>query len=113
MKPMFKGLDTETQLLVGIGAAVAAGCIPCLEKMVDLADKASIESKKLKAAAIIGQFVKEQPVTHMRAAADRLLRTHLQGAEAKTVACPAEVFKNEGKRCGCQTDSAAEPCGCS
>ena len=65
MKPMFKGLDTETQLLVGIGAAVAAGCIPCLEKMVDLADKASIELKKLKAAAIIGQFVKNQPTAHM------------------------------------------------
>ncbi len=112
MKPMFKGLDTETQLLVGIGAAVAAGCIPCLEKMVDLADKASIESKKLMAAAIIGQFVKDQPAMHMKAVADRLLGTHLQGA-AKTVACPAGVSQSEGGKCGCQTDSVAEPCGCS
>jgi SAM-dependent methyltransferase len=112
MKPMFKGLDTETQLLIGIGAAVAAGCIPCLEKMVDLADKASIESKKLKAAAIIGHFVKNQPAAHMEVAADRLLGTHLQKA-AKTVACPAEVSENEGGKCGCQTDSVAEPCGCS
>lgn len=112
MKPMFKGLNTETQLLVGIGAAVAAGCIPCLEKMVDLADKASIRSKKLKAAAIIGQFVKDQPAAHMEVAADRLLGTHLQMA-AKTVACPAEVSESEGSNCGCQTDSAAESCGCS
>lgn len=111
MKPMFKGLDTETQLLVGIGAAVAAGCIPCLERMVGLADKASIESKKLKAAAIIGQFVKDQPAAHMKVAADRLLGTHLQGA-AKTVDCPAEVSGSEGGKCGCQTDSATKPCGC-
>ena len=29
MKLFTKGLDTETQLLVAVGSAVAAGCIPC------------------------------------------------------------------------------------
>ena len=66
MKAMFKGLDTETQLLVGVGAAVAAGCIPCLETMVSMAEKEGIDGKKLKAAAIVGQFIKEQPAGHMK-----------------------------------------------
>lgn len=112
MTQMFKGLDTETQLLVGIGAAVAAGCIPCLETMVDLAEKASIDSKRLKAAAIIGQFVKDQPAAHMKTAADNLLGTHLEAAASKVV-CPAENSENESSNCDCQAETAAETCGCS
>lgn len=61
MKPFPKGLDNETQLLVAAGAAVAAGCIPCLESIHQLAETAGIESKKMKSAAVVGQFIKEQP----------------------------------------------------
>jgi AhpD family alkylhydroperoxidase len=60
MKPLFKGLDTETQLLVAIGSAVASGCIPCLENISGLARTEGIAEKKLKAAAIIGQFVEHE-----------------------------------------------------
>ena len=112
MNQLFKGLDTETQLLVGIGAAVAAGCIPCLEKMTVLASEASIESKKLKAAAIIGQFVKDQPIAQIKAAADRLLGTHLQSTSAKA-ACPADAPESENDTCGCRTEAAPESCACS
>ncbi|MGD9228506.1 MAG: carboxymuconolactone decarboxylase family protein [Desulfobacterales bacterium] len=94
MKPLFKGLDTETQLLVAIGSAVASGCIPCLENISGMARAEGIEEKKLKAAAIIGQFVKNQPAAHMRATADRLLGTHLQSAKMRTV-CPADSTKEE------------------
>ena len=90
MEAFFKGLDTETQLLVGIGAAVAAGCIPCLETMVDLANGNNLDAKKLKAAAIIGQFVKDQPAAQMKSTADNLLGTHLQ-KEKSQVTCPAET----------------------
>jgi len=100
MKAMFKGLDTETQLLVGIGAAVAAGCIPCLETMVSMAEQEGLDEKRLKAAAIVGQFVKEQPAVHMKEAADRLLNTHLQ-AGAEQVACPMESDRKEKREnCG-------------
>ncbi|MGD9182024.1 MAG: carboxymuconolactone decarboxylase family protein [Desulfobacterales bacterium] len=94
MKPLFKGLDTDTQLLVAIGSAVASGCIPCLENISGMARAEGIEEKKLKAAAIIGQFVKNQPAAHMRATADRLLGTHLQSAKMRTV-CPADSTKEE------------------
>ena len=46
MKLTSRRLDQETQLLVSISAAVASGCIPCLEKMVETASKAGIDPKK-------------------------------------------------------------------
>ena len=53
MKPFYKGLDTETQLLVALGSAVASGCIPCLESITGLARTERIDEKKMRAAAII------------------------------------------------------------
>jgi hypothetical protein len=94
MKPLFKGLDTETQLLVALGSAVASGCIPCLENISSMARTEGIAEKKLKAAAIIGQFVKDQPAANMKATADKLLGTHLQSAPVQTD-CPADATKEE------------------
>lgn len=104
MKPFTKGLDTETQLLVALGAAVASGCIPCLESISAMARAETIDEKRLRAAAIIGQFVKDQPAGHMKAKADELLGTHLQSATDR-VGCPAESEETpavaEIKACGC------------
>ncbi len=94
MKPLFKGLDTETQLLVAVGSAVASGCIPCLENISGMARAEGIEEKKLKTAAIIGQFVKDQPAANMKATADKLLGTHLQSAQIQT-GCPADSMEEE------------------
>jgi len=111
MKPLFKGLDTETQLLVAMGSAVASGCIPCLESITRLARAEQIDEKKMRAAAIIGQFVKDQPAGDMKAAADRLLGTHLQSAQAHG-ACPLEPKEAvPGEQAaGCSPGSS---CGCS
>lgn len=105
-----KGLDTETQLLVALGSAVAAGCMPCLEKIFDQACSEGIETKKLRAAAVTGQFVKDQPANHMKELANELLGTHFNSS-FKEAACPMNsvnteipetVSGNENKRaCGC------------
>jgi AhpD family alkylhydroperoxidase len=110
MKPFNKGLDTETQLLVALGSAVACGCVPCLESITGLARTERIDEKKMRAAAIIGQFVKDQPANNMKSAADKLLGTHLHAA-ASQARCPLEadepskaVDANEsGKACGCSS----------
>ncbi len=111
MKPFTKGLDTETQLLIALGSAVASGCIPCLESISGMARAESIDEKKMRAAAIIGQFVKDQPAGHMKAKADALLGTHLQMA-SNQVECPME--SNAPNSAG---DTAARTpaggCGCS
>ncbi|MGD8990085.1 MAG: carboxymuconolactone decarboxylase family protein [Desulfobacterales bacterium] len=90
MKPFTNGLSSETQLLVALGSAVASGCIPCLESITAMARSEHIDEKKMRAAAIIGQFVKDQPAGHMKARADALLGTHLQAARDQ-VGCPIET----------------------
>lgn len=87
MKPISGILDVETQLLISVGSAVAAGCIPCLQTIVSQARTHGIAETKLKAAARTGQFIKEQPQNHMKAFADELLGTHLQGAPAAGAGC--------------------------
>ena len=106
MKPFHKGLDTETQLLVALGSAVASGCIPCLESITGMARAEGIDEKKMRAAAIIGQFVKDQPANNMKAIADELLGTHLQSAssqagcpmESEETAAAVEVDRNETQK---------------
>ncbi|MDX1707488.1 MAG: carboxymuconolactone decarboxylase family protein [Desulfobacterales bacterium] len=111
MKPFTKGLDTETQLLIAVGSAVASGCIPCLESITGMARAESIDEKKMRAAAIIGQFVKDQPAGHMKAKADALLGTHLQAA-SNQVECPME--SNAPKSAGETAElTPASGCGCS
>ena len=111
MKPLFKGLDTETQLLVAIGSAVASGCIPCLESISGMARSEGIEEKKLKAAAIIGQFVKDQPANNMKATADNILGTHLQSAPVQS-GCPFDSSVEENAKQHEESRSGGG-CGCS
>ncbi len=106
-----KGLESETQLLVGVGSAVAAGCIPCLENIHTMAREAGITEKKLRAAALIGQFVKDQPAHHMKVAADKLLGTHLQ-MRNNSVSCPAEESSPKAENSG-TLDEKQQVCGCS
>jgi hypothetical protein len=64
----------------------------------------------MRAAAIIGQFVKDQPANNMKTTADALLGTHLQSA-AVPERCPMEseetpmaVDHNESRKaCGCSS----------
>ena len=111
MKPLFKGLETETQLLVALGSAVASGCIPCLENITGIARAEGIEEKKLKAAAIIGQFVKDQPANNMKTTADQLLGTHLQAALVQSN-CPFESAEKQSAN-KLEKSKSQEACKCS
>jgi hypothetical protein len=95
MKPVSSVIDLETQLLISVGAAVAAGCIPCLQNIVAQARTYGIDEKKMRAAARTGQFVKEQPIRHMKVFSDELLGTHLLAVPAEAASCPAEVNEKE------------------
>ena len=111
MRLINKSLDSETQLLVGISAAVASGCIPCLEKMAGLANKVGIDPKKIKESAMIGQFVKAQPSQHMKEAADKLLGTHLLKFRTPSD-CSYNNEKTNGGGCDCDSENESESCGC-
>ena len=109
LKPFHKGLDTETQLLVALGSAVASGCIPCLESITGMARAEGIDGKKMRAAAIIGQFVKDQPANNMKATADDLLGTHLQSASSQS-GCPME---SDGAATAVDHNESKKACACS
>jgi AhpD family alkylhydroperoxidase len=109
METYLKGLDPETQILISLGAAVACGCQPCLEKIVAQARASGIGETKLKNAAIIGQFVKDQPAAHMKQLADQLLGTHL-AAGLQSAGCPMDTAKEASGR---PDKPAATGTGCS
>ena len=103
-------VDEEVQYLVAIGSAVASGCQPCLERIVARARDAGIEEKKMKSAAIIGQFVKDQPAADMKQLADQLLGTHLSRAESAPD-CPLSKASNASAPQN-KTADATATCGC-
>ena len=111
MNLMSRRLDQETQLLVSISAAVASGCIPCLEKIVETARRAGIDPNKMKESAIIGQYVKDQPAHHMKEAADKLLGAHLLRFKSPSD-CPVDDKKKEGRAFDRELEKENEFCGC-
>lgn len=113
-KRMQDVLDSETQLLISIGSAVAAGCVPCLETLVAKAHEEGIDEKKLRAAARTGQFVKDKPAAQMKALSDRLLGTHfVLVADQGSACCPLEVGDVAEPSGEVTAEAAGGGCGCS
>ncbi|MEN6319427.1 MAG: carboxymuconolactone decarboxylase family protein [Syntrophaceae bacterium] len=104
-------IDLETQLLISVGAAVAAGCVPCLQNIVEQGRIHGIDEKKMRAAARTGQFMKEQPIKHMKVFSDELLGTHLLGVPAETACCPAGADESEKSKTIASVSTPA--CSCS
>lgn len=96
---------------MAIGSAVASGCIPCLENITGIARAEGIAEKKLKAAAIIGQFVKDQPASQMKTKADQLLGTHLQSAPVQA-GCPMESPREVSTE-AIKSEQSKDRCSCS
>lgn len=91
MSGTIAALDKETRLLVAAGAAIAAGCMPCLETIAAMARSEGVDERKLREAVMTGQHVRDQAAAKMRDFADRLLGTHLQGKVDPSAGgcCPA------------------------
>lgn len=117
MNNTLTALDRETQLLVAAGSAVAAGCIPCLERIVGMARADGVDEKKIKEAVMTGQYVKEQPANMMKAFADKLVGTHLSRKPVTTEGgCPlsGEAAEESGlKSPSADPGCTPEGCGCS
>ena len=100
MNLFVKGLPPDTQILIAMGAAVAAGCQPCLKRIVSLARDEGLDSVQMSAAATIGQFVKDQPDQEMRALAGELLGDD-PGKSASEIGCPCSSSQRaEAECCG-------------
>ena len=85
-------VDYKVTLLIAAGAAMAANCEPCLNKVVPDLLEAGVSEADIRRAVEIGQFVKDRPAAIMKEAADILIGTHLSDKPVEE-GCPAEKMK--------------------
>ena len=84
-------VDFKVTMLIAAGAAMAANCEPCLNKIVPDLIGAGVAEADIRKAVEIGQFVKDKPAAIMKEAADVLTGSQL--ADQQTSAgcgCPSE-----------------------
>ena len=84
-------VDYKVTMLIAAGAAMAANCEPCLNKIVPDLIAAGVAEGDIRKAVEIGQFVKDKPAAIMKEAADVLTGSQL-----------ADQQKSDG--CGCPSE---------
>ena len=84
-------VDFKVTMLIAAGAAMAANCEPCLNKIVPDLIAAGVAEGDIRKAVEIGQFVKDKPAAIMKEAADVLTGSQL-----------ADQQKSDG--CGCPSE---------
>ena len=85
-------IDYRVTMLIAAGAAMAANCEPCLNKVVPDLMAAGVAEADIRKAVEIGQFVKDKPAAIMKEAADVLTGSHLSDLQ-KSEGCPAEKLR--------------------
>jgi hypothetical protein len=85
-------VDFKLTMLIAAGAAMAANCEPCLNKVVPDLIAAGVAEADIRKAVEIGQFVKDKPAAIMKEAADALTGSHLSDPH-QSQGCPAESLK--------------------
>ncbi len=87
-------VDYKVTMLIAAGAAMAANCEPCLNKVIPDLLEAGVTEADIRRAVEIGQFVKDKPAAIMKEAADVLIGTHLSDKVVEQ-GCPAEKMKRK------------------
>ncbi len=86
-------VDYKVSMLIAAGAAMAANCEPCINKIVPDLIEAGVSVPDIRKAVEIGQFVKDKPALLMKEAADTLTGTQLIDKSASPAVCPLEAMK--------------------
>ena len=87
-------VDYKVTMLIAAGAAMAANCEPCLNKVVPDLIEAGVAETDIRKAVEIGQFVKNKPAAIMKEAADALTGSILSEPR-DSEGCPAEALKRQ------------------
>jgi hypothetical protein len=84
-------VDYEVTMLIAAGAAMAANCEMCLNKIVPDLIEAGVGEADIRRAVEIGQFVKDKPAAIMKEAADVLTGSRLsRDSGSGRTGCPAD-----------------------
>jgi len=86
--------DYKVTMLIAAGAAMAANCEPCLNRVVPDLIEAGVADADIRKAVEIGQFVKDKPAAIMKEAADALTGAHMSDPH-KSAGCPAEALNQQ------------------
>jgi alkylhydroperoxidase/carboxymuconolactone decarboxylase family protein YurZ len=93
-RKVFGIVDYRVSMLIAAGAAMAANCEPCLNKVVPDLIAAGVAETDIRKAVEIGQFVKDKPAAIMKEAADALTGSQLEGSKkSEGCGCPADGLK--------------------
>jgi alkylhydroperoxidase/carboxymuconolactone decarboxylase family protein YurZ len=85
-------IDRNITLLIAAGAAMAANCEPCLNKIVPDLIEAGIDQDDIRRAVEIGQFVKDKSAENMKEVAEVLTGVSLS-RKPLSEGCPADSMK--------------------
>lgn len=99
-------MEEKVKLLIAVGAAVAANCIPCLKTAVDQVRDSGIEKKEILEAIQIGRLIRRGANGKMDQFTSTLTGNNVSGAEEK---CPFGVTDEKFAEWVSQDDQ----CGCS
>jgi hypothetical protein len=87
-------VDFKVTMLIAAGAAMAANCEPCLNKVIPDLIAAGVAEADIRKAVEIGQFVKDKPAAIMKEAADVLTGSQLADQQnSNDCGCPSERLK--------------------
>lgn len=87
-------VDYKVSLLIAAGAAMAANCEPCLNKVVPDLIEAGVAEADIRKAVELGQFVKDKPAAIMKEAADALTGTNMS-ERIESFGCPVDDLKQQ------------------
>ena len=90
-------VDYKITMLIAAGAAMAANCEPCLNKVIPDLIEAGVAEADIRKAVEIGQFVKDKPAAIMKEAADALTGSQLADPNPSSEGCPAEKLRQTEK----------------
>ena len=93
-------VDAKITMLIAAGAAMAANCEPCLNKIVPDLIEIGVSEDDIRKAVEIGQFVKDKPAAIMKEAADVLTGSSLSKT-AHSSDCPSDKLKAKAAVSGC------------
>ena len=99
IKDISQIVNYQVTMLIAAGAAMAANCEPCLNKIIPDLIEAGVAEADIRKAVEIGQFVKDKPAAIMKEAADALAGTRLS-EEDNAEGCPSGNMKATSGCCG-------------
>ena len=86
-------VDFKVTMLIAAGAAMAANCEPCLNKVVPDLIEAGVAETDIRKAVEIGQFVKDKPAAIMKEAADALTGSQMADPNPSSDGCPTQKLR--------------------